>query len=437
ARPRRAGGPGVGEEAWLARFEAEFGRVIRDQMVADVPVGAFLSGGIDSSAVVAFMMEAASQPVRTYSIGFASEGYNEVNHARAVAQHLGTSHTEYMFSESDLLDILPRVHEIYDEPFADSSQLPTLLVSKIARQSVTVALSGDGGDEVFGGYNRYRYATILQRMVQSVPRLARVAVSGALRSVPTTVLDAVVPRALRLVGRGDPGGIVGERLHKFSTAILDDEPTAIYEDLVRRDGRLIGVETGDRPIADAARHQLSSRGRNFSDYMMLMDALTYLPDDILTKVDRAAMSVSLETRVPFLDHKLFELAWELPDSLRVHGAITKRILRLALAKRVPAALFARPKSGFGVPIDQWLRGPLKSFASEVLFDGGQIDTFLDKSIVRTAWQRHQSGSASLHHLLWNCIVLSNWLAAHSSRTVSGPAAARGGVAMTPGVHHAG
>jgi asparagine synthase (glutamine-hydrolysing) len=392
----------------------ELERVLRSavagQMVADVPLGAFLSGGIDSSTVVALMQAQSARPVRTFSIGFHEEGFNEAEHAKAVAAHLGTDHTELYVTAQQAMDVVPLLPSMYDEPFGDSSQIPTHLVSHLAKQHVTVALSGDAGDELFGGYSRYAITQRLWGKLSRIPLPLRRAIAGALRSLPETAwnrLAALAPGGLR----GSNGyARLGEKIHKGARAMCSPAFDALYLELVSQwsDPASL-VRGGTEPAtvltqADPALAALTGVPR-----MMALDLLTYLPDDILVKVDRAAMSVSLETRVPMLDHRVIEFAWRLPMEHKIRDGVSKWALRQVLYRYVPRALLERPKMGFGVPIDHWLRGPLRDWA-EALLDRRQLEAggLLEPAPIRRAWDEHLKGVANRQHQLWNVLMFQAW-----------------------------
>jgi len=384
---------------------------IGGQMVADVPLGAFLSGGVDSSTVVALMQAQSRRPVKTFTIGFSEKGYNEAEHAHAVAQHLGTEHTELYVTPAQAMAVIPRLSHIYDEPFSDSSQIPTWLVSELAREHVTVSLSGDGGDELFGGYNRHSIGQDVWRRTSQLPHALR----GGLASIMTGVsperwnstigaLAPLLPGKLRF---GNPG----DKLHKLAGVLRSDNAESLYLGLVShwddpaalvKGGREPAtLLTGSKPRADLPDSAL---------YMMLLDTMTYLPDDILTKVDRAAMSVSLETRVPFLDHRLVEFAWRLPLEMKIRNGEGKHVLRQVLYRHVPKALIDRPKMGFGIPLDNWLREPLRQWA-EALLDGGRLEKegFFEAGLVRKKWEEHLSGRRNWAYHIWDILMFQAWL----------------------------
>jgi asparagine synthase (glutamine-hydrolysing) len=362
------------------------------RMIADVPLGAFLSGGIDSSVVVAQMQAQSSRPVKTFTIGFDEARYDESSHAQRVAHHLGTEHTEQRVTPQEAQAVIPLLPTMYDEPFADASQIPTYLVSALARKHVTVALAGDGGDELFGGYERYRFAPRAWRWVQRVPMSLRGPGARALRG---------------MAGRG-LGSMVGGRARALKSADLLDAPSlsAVYQRLVSTTANPLGFTTLSRePDGPLGRLLASGAAGHAVERMMLADTMVYLPDDLLTKLDRASMAVGLEGRVPILDHRVAAFAWRLPVELR-RGKV---LLRRVLARYVPPALFDRPKMGFEVPIGRWLRGPLRSWAEDVLdrrvvAEGG----LLDAAAVQQVLGDHIDGVADSTHLLWSLLMLEAW-----------------------------
>lgn len=393
-------------------------QAIGRQMLSDVPVGAFLSGGIDSSTVVALMQAQAASPVRTFSIGFDEAGYNEAEHAKAVAAHLGTDHTEIYVRAEQAREVIPRLPTIYSEPFADSSQIPTYLVSALARRNVTVALSGDAGDELFGGYNRYVLADRLWRGVARIPGPLRRLAGTCMRAPSVDAWNAgvgpirgLLPASLQLANMGD-------KIHK--AAHILDVPTLeqLYLALVSHwpNGVVLGADPHPTAL-DTVMPTLAGLDR--IQRMMALDALTYLPGDILTKVDRAAMAVSLETRVPFLDHQVVEFAWRLPLSMKLRGGQGKWLLRQVLYRHVPRSLVERPKMGFGVPIDAWLRGPLRDWA-EALLDESIIrqQGFLDPMPIRQRWLEHLSGKRNWQHHLWDVLMFQAWLETEGGRSAN-------------------
>ncbi len=401
----------IGPEEATDELERLLSKTVSQQMISDVPLGAFLSGGVDSSTVVALMQAQSSRPVRSFSIGFDDPAYNEAEHAAAVARHLGTDHTELYVRPEDALAVIPSLPSVYDEPFADASQVPTLLVSKLARQQVTVALSGDGGDEVFAGYNRYRLAANNWRRISKVPRPIRSAAARGLAALSPKqwdkVADAlapVLPASLRVAGPG-------EKVHKAAQSLASRSADELYQGLVSswRDpgGLVVG---GSEPATLGAETLERLSGLGTCERMMALDMLTYLPDDILAKVDRAAMSVSLETRVPLLDHRVVEYAWRLPLDLKLRGDESKWVLRQLLYRHVPRTLIERPKMGFGIPIGAWLRGPLKGWAEELLSERRLAgEGYFNPEPIRAAWDAHQSGRANMQYRLWAILMFQAWL----------------------------
>jgi asparagine synthase (glutamine-hydrolysing) len=339
------------------QLESLLKQAVAGQMVADVPLGAFLSGGVDSSTVVALMQAQSPRPVKTFSIGFHEEGYNEAEHAKAVASHLGTEHTELYVTPQEAMAVIPKLPAMYDEPFSDSSQIPTHLVSRMARRHVTVALSGDAGDELFGGYDRYLLGDRIWRKLERVPKLGQRALASGLTAISPGAWDRlfaipgpITPRKWRFANPGD---------------------------MLQR--------------------------------MMYFDLVTYLPDDILVKVDRAAMAVSLETRIPMLDHRVVEYAWRQPVSRKIRNGSTKWLLRQVLYRHVPKHLIERPKMGFGVPIDSWLRGPLREWAESLLGESRlKNEGFLESAPIREKWAEHLSGRRNWQYLLWDVLMFQAW-----------------------------
>jgi len=384
-------------------------RLLRDavakRMIADVPLGAFLSGGIDSSLVVALMQAQSVTPVRTFTIGFDETGYDEAQHAKAVASHLGCAHTELYVSADQARDVIPKLAEFYDEPFADASQIPTYLVAQMTRQHVTVALSGDGGDESFAGYNRHVWADRLESDLGFLPRWLRRAAATALSLPGETFFDfaaKLIPAQRRPVRPG-------EKAAKMAALLRADDPSAIYRGLVSQwpDPRMLvpGASEPDGPIWDKT---LAADMPDFAARMQLLDTLTYLPDDVLTKVDRATMAVGLEGRNPLLDHRVVEHAWRLPPHMKLRGGEGKWILREILAHYVPRELFERPKMGFAVPIGAWLRGSLRDWAADLL-DPAAIaaDGILAPAPIAAAWAAHQAGEDRTY-ALWTVLMFRSW-----------------------------
>ena len=390
------------------RLDALLRNSVKLRMIADVPLGAFLSGGINSSTVVALMQAQSTRAVKTFSIGFHESGYDEAQCAKQVAAHLGTDHTEFYVEPRHALDVIPHLADWFDEPFADPSQIPTYLVSELTRKHVTVALSGDGGDELFAGYNRYVWAERLARAVNLVPRPLRGASAAALRALaPQTWnrLFGFVPAAWR-------PALPGDKLHKITTLLDNPQPDAIYRRLVSQWERPEEVAAAGReprgPMWDP------TIARDFHDLvprMQFLDMITYLPDDILTKVDRATMAVGLEGRVPLLDHRVVAYSWSLPLEFKLRGGRSKWLLRQVLDRYVPRSLIDRPKMGFGVPIDAWLRGPLREWAESLLAPARLAsDGFVRVEPVRRAWREHLEGSRNWQYPLWTVLMLQAWRA---------------------------
>ncbi|WP_342021988.1 asparagine synthetase B family protein [Methyloceanibacter stevinii] len=395
----------AGEAEAVAKLEALLTDAVTRRMVADVPLGVFLSGGIDSSTVAALMQANAQAPVRSFSIGFDNAAYNEADAAKAVAGHLGTDHTELYVSAAEAQGVVPKLPQIYDEPFADVSQIPTYLVSEMTRKHVTVALSGDGGDEMFAGYNRYAQGLRAVRALRHLPRPLPGALSQLLSlASPQTweTLFSVVPARLRPRQPGD-------KLHKLA-AVLGADPGDYYRVLVSPWAEAWSLVRGaDRPQPAPFAMDVRSRFKNELAWMQYADMVTYLPDDVLTKVDRASMAASLEARVPLLDHRVVAFAWQLPDDLKIRNGQGKWLLRQLLYKYVPKALVDRPKMGFGVPIDAWLRGPLRDWAEDLLDPTAMAQAgYLDPGPIRAKWAEHLSGRRNWQHFLWNVLMFEAW-----------------------------
>lgn len=401
--------PNEGEA--LFELEAVLDRAVSQQSLADVPLGAFLSGGVDSSLIVALMQRQASQPVKTFTIGFEEAGFDESPHARAVARHLGTDHHEYRVTAADALDVIPSLPRLYDEPFADSSQIPTHLVCRQARQQLTVALSGDAGDELFGGYNRYFWGPRIWDRLAWLPHPVRRRLGNLITALPVRAWDTL-GTPLNAVLPGNQGiAQLGFKAHKLAAGLrnvtdLDDlylnlvtvwpDPARVVRNVAENSDDLSAIEL-PADLTGAER-------------MMFWDTLTYLPDDILCKVDRAAMATSLETRVPFLDHRVAELAWRLPLSLKIRNNQGKWGLRQVLYQYVQRELIERPKAGFGIPVGQWLRGPLREWA-EALLDEQRLqrEGYLHPAAIRETWRQHLSGRYDWTPRLWSVLMFQAWL----------------------------
>lgn len=391
-------------------LDTVLGRAVKSQMIADVPLGAFLSGGVDSSTIVALMQAQASQPIKTFSIGFREDDYDEARHAKAVAAHMGTDHTELYVTAAGALAVIPRLPSIYDEPFGDSSAIPTHLVAQMARRHVTVALSGDGGDELFGGYNRYSWGRSIWQRIGRLPVGLRRLMGRGLTLLSPEQWDrigrlgwAALPPKLRMATLGD-------KLHKLAGIIDVRSQAELYQRLVsqHRDPGSLVIGANEKPIwADGQATRLDRT--DFSERMMFHDLVGYLADDILTKVDRAAMAVSLETRVPMLDHRVVEFTWRLPLHMKVREGQGKWLLRQVLDRYVPRHLIERPKMGFGVPLDAWLRGPLREWA-DTLLDEDRIrhEGYFHPGPIRQKWNEHLSGRRSWQYWLWNVLMFQAW-----------------------------
>ena len=401
--------PGKFEEA-AAEMKNLLRQAVRGQMVADVPVGAFLSGGTDSSTIVALMQEQSSRPIRTFTVGFREEGYNEADDARRVARHLGTEHVEITVAPQEAREVIPLLPEIYSEPFADSSQIPTYLISRLARQQVTVALSGDGGDELFGGYNRYRLAYRAWRGMSFMPAVLRSGISRALRQIQPETWERMLRPAEPLL----PASLClkrwGEKIHKGAEVLASPDFGELYHGLVshwNQPEELVRGQSGKDGFFIRKFGEMSAG--HAVERMMATDGVTYLPDDILTKVDRASMAVSLEVRAPFLDHRVVEFAWRLPLQWKVRANATKLILRAILEEYLPRNLTERPKMGFGVPIDEWLRGPLRGWAEELLEPGRLAEEgLLQPEPILRRWREHLSGRRNWAHALWVILMFQAW-----------------------------
>ncbi|MDQ3058649.1 MAG: asparagine synthase (glutamine-hydrolyzing) [Pseudomonadota bacterium] len=390
---------------------------VRQQMLSDVPLGAFLSGGIDSSTVVALMQAQSNRPVKTFSIGFHEEGYNEAVHAKAVAQHLGTDHTELYVTAQQALDVIPKLAGLYCEPFSDSSQIPTFLVSQLARQKVTVALSGDAGDELFCGYSRYTLARDLWAKAERIPRSLRGPVAASIRTLSPGGWNALLAPVRPLLSGGLRHANLGDKLHKGAALLSAQQVDELYLKLVTHwepDGLVLG---GREPFTALRGAPLPLTGLDAVQRMMALDAITYLPGDILAKVDRASMGVSLEGRVPFLDHRVVEFAWRVPQAMKLRAGVGKWILRQVLYRHVPKKLIERPKMGFGVPIGSWLRGPLRDWAEDLLSESRlKNEGYFNPAPIRQKWAEHLSGQRNWQHHLWDVLMFQAWLAEQAQRT---------------------
>jgi asparagine synthase (glutamine-hydrolysing) len=390
------------EDEAISRLEALLADAARIRMIADVPLGAFLSGGIDSSLVVAMMQSQSSKPVKTFTIGFHEGGYDEAVAAKAVARHLRTEHTEYYVTPKEAMDVVPRLPGLYDEPFADSSQIPTFLVAQLARRDVTVSLSGDGGDELFAGYTRYG------RVLRTWRNL---------RFVPQGLRNSLIPG--RGILQSDDGA--RRKLHKFAAIARTRDPLALYA-AFNRLWHGAGPLVRDVPPFPSPRNEWP-RCPDLLHQLMAVDTVSYLPDDILVKVDRACMGVSLESRIPLLDPRVVEFAWRLPRGMKMRGRETKWILRRILHKHVPRTLVERPKSGFGAPIAEWIRGPLRDWAEDLLdLRRIEVDGFFEAEPIRRRWKEHLSAQVDHSPVLWSVLMFQAWFRNETSQTACAQAA---------------
>jgi asparagine synthase (glutamine-hydrolysing) len=422
AKPFTGSEPEAAEE--LDRLLRE---AVRTRMMADVPLGAFLSGGIDSSTVVALMQAQSDRPVKTFSIGLLEPGYNEAEEAKAVAQHLRTEHTELYVTPPEARAVIPLLPAIYGEPFADQSQIPTFLVSQLARRQVTVALSGDGGDELFGGYNRYTWSGRIWRNIGGFPEKLRKAAAAAITSLSPRGWEAVFRTLRPVLPQSLRPRLPGDKLHKMAGVMGAEDLRALYIGLASHwdpatvtsaaEPSTLLTSTADWPALS-----------DFAQQMMFLDTLTYLPDDILTKLDRASMAVSLEARLPLLDPRVVEFAWRLPASMKIRGQEGKWLLRRVLDRYIPSELTSRPKMGFGVPLDAWLRGPLREWA-EALLDPHRLasDAFLHPRPIRRKWAEHLSGRRNWQFHLWDVLMFQAWLEETRRPAAEAPTAAVLGV----------
>lgn len=401
---------GSAEES-IDALDALLKDTIARQMAADVPLGAFLSGGIDSSVVVALMQAQTARPVKTFTLGFKAEGYNEALHAREVARHLGTDHTELYVTPRDAFNVIPRLSDLYDEPFADSSQIPTFLISQLARNHVSVSLSGDGGDELFSGYNRYYMTSVFWKYLSRIPSSCRHLLAKGILGVAPQSWDQLYRKCRSFLPRAARFTQFGDKLHKGAGVLDSKSVDSLYLGLVshHRAPSLLLLQS-EEPETLLTGNAPDLQGLNDIQRMMILDTMTYLPDDILVKVDRAAMAVSLETRVPFLDHKVFEFAWRIPMSMKLRHGQSKWILRQVLYRYVPRKLIDRPKMGFGIPLDVWLRGPLREWADALLeISRLSHEGFFNPAHIRTLWTDHLSGKRNWAYLLWNVLMFQAWL----------------------------
>ncbi len=384
---------------------------IKDKLLADVPIGALLSGGVDSSLVTALIQEASPSAVETFSLGFDSEAHDEARYAKSVAAHLGTDHHEMYVSGKDVLAVVPEIPSIYDEPFADSSQIPTLLISRLARQSIKVALSGDGGDELFGGYNRYVWGQRLTKIRGATPLVTQKCYRLLVESLPPRVWNAIGRQAAMLVGPSRAIPMLGDKLYKSLHLIGRRDFLQSYTSLISIWQDSISLVIGSKQVGHGVRTSDILKSQ-FSEIekMMALDSLHYLPGDILVKVDRASMSTGLEVRAPLLDHRIVEFALKLPLELKLKNGIGKWLLRQVLYEYIPKPLIDRPKMGFAVPLADWLRGPLKNWASDLLDQQSLASQgVLNADLVSEKWREHLSGHRNWEHQLWGVLMFQSWM----------------------------
>jgi len=380
---------------------------VRRQVMADVPLGAFLSGGIDSSVIVALMQMQSSRPVKTFTIGFNEEGYNEAVHAKGVARFLGTQHTELYVSAQQAMNVIPCLPSLYCEPFADSSQIPTFLVSQLAKKQVTVSLSGDAGDELFCGYNRYQLTSSLWEKISTIPMPLRAITAKGITGISPTVWDSIG----RLIPGSNQWNKLGDKLHKGAEVLLSRSVDDLYLGIVSHfNNPADWVIDGQEPSTNLTGLRPKLEELSAVERMMVLDTISYLPDDILVKVDRAAMGASLETRAPFLDHRIVEFTWSLPLDYKLRDSQTKWPLRQLLYRHVPRELIDRPKMGFGVPLHDWLRGPLREWAEELLDEVRlRREGYFHPTLIRQMWEEHLSGRRNWMARLWCVLMFQAWL----------------------------
>lgn len=405
------------EEDAIQTLDSLLKQAVRGQMISDVPLGAFLSGGIDSSTIVSLMQAQSTKPIKTFSIGFHFEEFNEAHFAKNVAEHLGTDHTELYVSSEEAMDVIPNLATIYDEPLADSSQIPTFLVSQLARNHVKVSLSGDGGDEFWGGYPRFFWALKIWGRIQHMPLLLRHLFGSAMRGLDTSRWDTI----LKIFGGALPPlrriSNIGHKIYKLSRVIEAKSLEHLYHEIIVfwENARSLVQDGGEIQSVNSHR-ALEAKVATLMSSLMYLDAMNYLPDDILVKLDRASMAVSLESRAPLLDHHVVEFVSRLPLHFKVRRNVSKYLLRKLLYKYVPPHLVERPKMGFGVPLRHWLRGPLKDWCEDLL-DEKRIsrEGYLDAQIVRKRWHEFLRGERNWEHLLWCVLMFESWL--ETGRTV--------------------
>lgn len=401
---------GTDEEA-KNMLEEMIASAVKKQMISDVPLGAFLSGGVDSSIIVALMQSQSSKPIKTFSIGFDEKNYNEANYAKAVANHLDTDHTELYVDSQQALNVIPKLNSLYCEPFADSSQIPTFLVSELAKKKVSVCLTGDGGDEVFGGYNRYILTSNLWNKISKIPILMRKSLSTGINSISPSGWNMALNSLQQFFPDKYKMNNIGEKLHKGSRVLASKSVDELYFGLVSNWNPKEIIIGANEPKTILAIDNPEFENFDNIQKMMVKDTLTYLPDDIQVKVDRATMGVSLEGRAPFLDHRLIEFSWSLPLHLKIRNGTGKWLLRQVLYRHVPKSLIERPKMGFGIPIDSWLRGPLRDWAEDLLDENRLLqEGYFNPRPIRKRWEEHLSGKFNWQNELWGILIFQSWLA---------------------------
>lgn len=409
------------EQEALEQFERLLRDAVKLQMIADVPLGAFLSGGIDSSTIVSIMQSESSVPISTFTIGFHEKSYNEAEYARAVAKHLGTKHHELYVSSDEARDVIPLLPKLYDEPFGDASQIPTYLISKLARKSVVVSLSGDGGDELFAGYSRYLWAKRLWSLASNFPLSIRKGVGAVISAAPTSFGETVFQQLKRFAPQTLSFHNAGTKLKRFGFALGAKNSSDYYSKLVSHWTNACDVTLGSQELSTVfsvlpLAEQTRFLPKELVSLMMFFDMAMCLPDDLLTKVDRASMGVSLEVRVPLLDHRIVEFAWSLPLSQKLQGGTQKWLLRKTLAKFLPDELINRPKKGFSVPIGAWLRAELKDWVEDLLDEQAlREQNFFNVGLVRKKWEQHLNGTANYEYELWDVLMFQAWLSEQTTK----------------------